>query len=486
MSTTAGGEHRTLSALVHGTWVPTEAKLPNINPSDTSDIVAWYGNTAEGDVRDAIRSARAAFPAWSASNIQQRANVLNEVATLLKHHRQSIAETLSREEGKPLRESIGEVDRAADIFRFYAGEALRLAGELLPSIRDGVEVNIYREAVGVIAVITPWNIPLGIPAWKLAPAIAYGNTVVFKPSEYTPSTAVMLVELLQQAGLPAGVVNLVLGDGRAVGSVLVESEDIDAVTFTGSSATGAMIRERAAASGKKVQLEMGGKNPLVVMADCDLDRAVACAVDGAFFTTGQRCTASSRLLVQASVHDDFVERLAERMRTLRVGHAFDERTELGPVANEDQYRKILGYLDIGRQEGAELIGGGAREMATEGYYLAPGLFVGSRNDMRINREEIFGPVAAVIPFDDYEEGLALANDTRYGLSASICTTSLKTASHFRRHAAAGMTMVNLATAGVDYHVPFGGNLASSYGPREQGRYAADFYTRVKTSYCLPG
>lgn len=477
-------EHRTLNAFIHGTWIPSEPIVPNINPSDTSDIVAWYANTAEGDVNEAIRSARAAFSHWSTSNIQQRANILHEAADGLHRQRQTLAETLSREEGKPLHESIGEVNRAGDIFRFYAGEALRLAGENLPSIRDSVEVNIYREPVGVIAVITPWNIPLGIPAWKIAPAIAYGNTVVFKPSEYTPSSAVILLEILQQAGLPEGVVNLVLGDGHAVGSVLLESGDVDAVTFTGSSATGAVIRERAAATGKKVQLEMGGKNPLMVMADCDLDLAVACATDGAFFATGQRCTASSRLIVQESVHESFICRLNERMRKLRVGHAFDERTELGPVANEGQFRKILDYLEIGKQEGAELIGGNVKKLATEGYYISPGLFVTTRNDMRINQEEIFGPIAAVIPFTDYEEGIALSNDTRYGLSASICTTSLRYASHFRRHISAGMTMVNLPTAGVDYHVPFGGNNASSYGSREQGRYAVDFYTKIKTSYCL--
>jgi len=484
MSATTSTEKRILKAFIHGTWIPAEPSLPNINPSDTSDVVAWYANTAKGDVDDAIRSARTSFASWSASNIQQRANILHEAAAGLIRHRQSISETLSREEGKPLRESAAEVARAADIFRFYAGEALRLAGENLPSIRENVEVDIYREPVGVVAVITPWNIPLGIPAWKLAPAIAYGNTVVFKPSEFTPSTAVALVEVLQEAGLPDGVVNLVPGDGRSVGSVLLESPDVDAVSFTGSAATGAVVRERAAASGKKVQLEMGGKNPLVVMADCDLDHAVACAADGAFFATGQRCTASSRLLVHESVREAFTTRLTQRMRNLKVGHALDERTELGPVANDAQFKKILEFLEIGQQEGAELVDGNVRKLATDGYYLEPGLFVHSRNDMRINQEEIFGPVAAVIPFGEYEEALALANDTRYGLSASICTSSLKYATDFRRRASAGMIMVNLPTAGVDYHVPFGGYNASSYGPREQGRYAVDFYTKVKTSYCL--
>lgn len=362
---------------------------------------------------------------------------------------------------------------------------MRSGGELLPSVRPGVEVQISREPVGVVSLITPWNFPIAIPAWKIAPALAYGNTVVFKPADLTPGCAWELADMIHRAGAPPGVFNLVMGRGSVIGEVL-SGPGVDAVSFTGSTGVGRGILAGASAHGARVQLEMGGKNALVVLDDADLDLAVRCALDGAFFATGQRCTASSRLVVEAGIHDRFVDRLTVAMRGLVVGDALDPATGIGPVVDGRQLRVDLDYIELAQSEGGHLAQGGERvERATDGHFLAPALFTETIRAMRINQEEVFGPVASVIRVADYDEALDVANDVPFGLCGSICTTSLKHATHFRRNLQAGMVMVNLPTAGVDYHVPFGGRKASSYGPREQGRYAADFYTAVKTAYVNP-
>jgi aldehyde dehydrogenase (NAD+) len=353
-------------------------------------------------------------------------------------------------------------------------------------VRPGVEVDVTREPVGVVGIITPWNFPIAIPAWKIAPALAYGNTVVMKPADLVPGCAWAIAEILAKAGVPAGVFNLVMGRGSVVGEALVASPDVTALSFTGSVATGRAIAAKAISRMAKLQLEMGGKNPLIVLDDADLPTAVNCAVQGAFFSTGQRCTASSRLIVTAGIHDRFVAAVTDKLKALKVGDALAAGTDIGPVVDQSQLDQDLAYLDIGRRENATLATGGERvTRATEGFYLTPALFTEATNSMRIAREEIFGPVACVIRANDYDEALSLANDTDFGLSSGIVTTSLKHASHFKRHAQAGMVMVNVPTAGVDYHVPFGGRKGSSYGPREQGRYAAEFYTTVKTAYTAP-
>jgi aldehyde dehydrogenase (NAD+) len=381
-----------------------------------------------------------------------------------------------------LPESIGEAARAGQIFKFFAGEALRIPGEKLASTRPGVDVEITREPVGVVGIIAPWNFPLAIPAWKIAPALAYGNTVVFKPAEIVPGCAWALAEILSRAGLPAGVFNMVIGAGRIVGAAMVEHPSLDALSFTGSVPTGNGLLRQAAARGLKIQLEMGGKNPLVVLADADLDKAVECAVNGAYFSTGQRCTASSRLIVENAIYDEFAARMRKRLAQIKVGNPLEAGTDIGPVASLAQLETDLSYIKAGHEDGGELLFGGERiEVATRGHFLAPTLFA-AKPEHRIAREEIFGPVAALLRADDYEHALALANDTRFGLCAGIVTNSLKYATHFKRHAQAGMVMVNLPTAGVDPHVPFGGRKGSSYGPREQGRYAVEFYTTVKTAY----
>jgi aldehyde dehydrogenase (NAD+) len=471
---------------INGAWAQAAEPAPNINPSNTRDVVGEYARADETQVRTAVGAARAAFAAWSRGAIQARADVLERIGSEILARKEELGILLSREEGKTKPEGIGEATRAGYLFKFFAGEVVRQAGEVLPSVRPGIKVEVTREPVGVVGIITPWNFPIAIPAWKIAPALAYGNCVVFKPADLVPGCAWALAEIIARAGLPPGVFNLVMGRGSVVGEILSHDHGIDAVSFTGSAAVGRGVARNCAARLAKVQLEMGGKNPQVVLDDADLDTAVNLSLQSAFFSTGQRCTASSRLIVTDGIHDRFVSALTARMKALKVDDALKDGTDIGPVVDERQLEQDLKYIELGRKEGAKLVQGGSRlERATRGYYLEPALFTQTSSQMQINREEIFGPVAAVIRVKDYDEALAVANDTPFGLSSGIATTSLKHAEHFKRNSAAGMVMVNLPTAGVDYHVPFGGRKGSSYGPREQGRYAVEFYTSVKTSYINP-
>lgn len=468
--------------LIAGAWVAGEAAA-NINPSDISDVVGQYARATAAEARDAIAAAKAAFPAWSQSGIMERHTILRKAADEILARKDELGALLSREEGKTLAEGIGETVRAAQVFDFFAGEALRLAGQVLPSVRPGVGVEITREPVGVVGIITPWNFPIAIPAWKIAPALCYGNTVVFKPADLVPGCAWAIVDIRHRAGLPEGVLNLTMGRGSVVGQEIVSSPDVQAISFTGSVGTGGRIAQESATLMRKVQLEMGGKNPMIVLDDADLDKAVDVAVNSSFFSTGQRCTASSRLIVEEGIYGRFVEAMQARLAETTVGHALDAATQIGPVVDQSQLDQDLSYIEKGKGEGARLVSGGERvKRDTEGFFLTPALFADCSNDMVIAREEIFGPVAAVIPARDYDHALSLANDTQFGLSAGICTTSLAKATHFKRNAEAGMVMVNLPTAGVDFHVPFGGRKGSSFGPREQGAYAAEFFTTVKTAY----
>jgi alpha-ketoglutaric semialdehyde dehydrogenase len=478
-----------LKNFIGGEWVDGSGITRNINPSNTNDVVGEYARADRAQTEKAIAAAKAAFPAWSRSTPQERYEALNKVATEILARREELGKLLAREEGKTLPEGIGEVARAGQIFAFFAGEALRLTGEKGASVRPGIDVEVTREGLGVVGMITPWNFPIAIPAWKIAPALCYGNTVVFKPAELVPGSGHALSEIIARAGLPAGVFNLVVGPGSAVGQTLLEHPDVSAISFTGSVSTGRKIAQACVMSTpmKKFQLEMGGKNPLVVLDDADLKVAVEVAVNGSYFSTGQRCTASSRLIVTAGIHDRFVEALTERMKGLVVDDALKSGVHVGPVVDQSQLDQDLRYLKIGQDEGAKLHWGGELlNREAPGFYLQPALFTGVTNAMRIAREEIFGPVAGVIKAKDYDEALAIANDTEFGLAAGVCTTSLKYASHFKRNSEAGMVMVNLPTAGVDYHVPFGGRKGSSYGAREQGAYAREFYTTVKTAYTYPG
>jgi alpha-ketoglutaric semialdehyde dehydrogenase len=472
--------------LIGGEWVEGTEAQDDLNPSDLSDVVGTYARADRALAERAIAAAKAAFPGWARSTPQQRFDLLDATGDEILKRKEELGELLAREEGKPRADGIAEAGRAGQIFKFFAGEALRLAGERVPSVRPGVEVDIYREPLGVVGLITPWNFPLAIPAWKIAPALAFGNTVVLKPADLVPACAWAIADILQRAGAPEGVFNLVMGRGSVVGDAILDSPDVAAVSFTGSVDTGKHIAKKCAARLAKFQLEMGSKNPLVVLDDADLDIAVNCAINGAFFQTGQRCTASSRLIVTERIHDRFVAAMIEGMKQLQVDHALKPGTQVGPVVDQKQLDQDLRYLEIGKQEGGKVAFGGERlQRETEGYYLEPALITETTNDMRVNREEIFGPIASVIRVKDYDEALQVANDSSFGLSWGICTTSLKHASHFKRNAEAGLVMVNLPTAGVDYHVPFGGRKGSSYGPREQGRYAIEFYTTVKTAYTAP-
>ena len=472
--------------LINGERRAPAASRASVNPSDLSETVATYALADAGDAHAAIDAAVEAQPRWRESTPQQRHDILARAGAEVMARRDEIGRLLAREEGKTLREAVAETTRAAHILSFFAGEALRVRGERLASVRPGVEVETLREPIGPVGIITPWNFPIAIPAWKVAPALCYGNTVVLKPAELAPGCSWELADILHRAGLPAGVLNFAYGPGSVVGEAILDDPRIAAVTFTGSRATGERVAAACARHMRRCQLEMGGKNPLLILDDADLDVAVECALDGAFGSTGQRCTASSRLIVQEGIHGRFVERLAERMRGLRVGHALDEATDMGPVVDADQIEQDLRYIEIARSEGGSLRSGGRMvERPTRGHFLEPTLFTDTDPSMTINREEVFGPVASVIRVRDYDEALHVANDTPFGLSGGICTQSLRHASHFKAHARVGMVMVNLPTAGVDYHVPFGGSKGSSLGPREQGPAAVEFFTQGKTAYTRP-
>ena len=471
-----------LSHYINGQFSGAADALISTNPSDTGEIVARFPDGGAAEVDAAVAAAQAAQPAWAAASPEVRADLLDKIAALIIAQAGELGELLAREEGKTRAEGIGETMRAARIFRYFAGEALRRHGFTLNSTRPGLDVATYREAVGVIGLITPWNFPIAIPAWKSAPALAFGNTVVWKPANITPAIAAALTAIVHEAGVPAGVFNMVLGRGN-VGRAIVDHTGVNAISFTGSQSVGAQVGNAAMARQARVQLEMGGKNPLVVLADADIDKAVAIAADGGFFQTGQRCTASSKVIVEDALHDALVEGLSEKARSLKVGHALDADTQIGPASSEAQLEQNLSYVEIARAEGGRIAAGGAAATcATPGHFMQPTVIADTAPDMRINCEEVFGPVVSVVRVRDYEEALAVANRGDFGLSAGIVSNNAKHIRHFRGAVRAGMVMVNLPTAGVDYHVPFGGTRGSSYGPREQGFAAVEFYTQLKTVY----
>ena len=472
---------------IAGRWQEGASTIENRNPSDITDVIGHFAQASTAQLDEAIAAARVAQPRWWAVGIQKRHDVLMAIGTELMARATEIGTLLAREEGKTLAEGKGEVYRAGQFFTYYAAETLRVIGDHSQSVRPGIEIDVRREPVGVVAIISPWNFPVATPSWKIAPALAFGNAVVWKPANLTPASAVALTEIITRQDIPAGLFNLVAGPGRDVGQRLVEHRGIDAISFTGSVPVGRGIAAAAVANMTKVQMEMGSKNPMLIMEDCDLDLAVTHSAGAAFGGTGQKCTAASRLIVHSAIHDAFVERLVAAANAFKVGHALEDGVQIGPVVSAEQLAQNLAYVEKGRAEGAELLCGGARlERATTGFFMAPTVFAGTRNDMAINREEMFAPITCVIKVDSYAEALATANDSEFGLTAGIMTRSLARASHFRANMQAGCVMVNLPTAGTDYHVPFGGRGASSFGPREQGSYAAEFYTTVKTAYVAAG
>ena len=470
--------------FIGGTWVRAETSRANINPSDTNDIVGHYADAGVADVEAAAEAARSAVGPWGQAPMGTRATLLQKIADHIDARRDELAMLLSREEGKALRDATAEIVRSAEIFRFYAGEVYRMSGDRVNSVRKGVGVEVLHEPVGIVGLITPWNFPMVIPAWKIAPALAYGNAVLFKPSELVPASAWALTEIINDAGAPAGLFNLLMGGGE-IGQEIVDH--VDAVSFTGSVPTGRKVAQQAAGRMIPAQCELGGKNPLIVAADADLDIAVDCAVQGSFYQTGQRCTASSRLVVDQEIVKQFTDALVERLKSLVVGTGTDPATDIGPVADDRQFAKDLSYIALAEAEGARRVFGGEQlNRLTPGYYLAPALFDNTSNSMRINREEVFGPVACIIPARGHDEAMQIANDTDFGLSAGIVTTSLKLAIDFKNRIQSGIAMVNLPTAGIDFHVPLSGMKASSYGQPEMGSQAMRFYTKARTAYTFAG
>ncbi|MBF7054063.1 aldehyde dehydrogenase family protein [Halomonas sp. KAO] len=471
------------SLYINGTWVEGQGSIANVNPSDTSDIVGDYAQASVAQVGEAISAARQGQKQWARTGLEHRYGVLMAIGDELIARKAELGELLAREEGKTLAEGMGEVHRSGQFFHYYGAEVLRQIDERAESVRPGVEVDIRREPVGVVGIISPWNFPMATAVWKIAPALAFGNAVVFKPANLVPASAWALTEIISRQELPAGTFNLIMGSGGSVGDALISSPEIHAVSFTGSLEVGRRVATATAANLVKCQLEMGSKNALIVADDADLDLAVEAAFNGAYSGTGQKCTASSRLIVTEKVHDAFVEKLIKRLEQVKVGHALEEGVSFGPAADARQLESNLAWVERAQREGARLAFGGERlERDTDGYFMAPTLFVDTTNEMPINREEVFGPIACVIKVADADEAIEVLNDTHFGLTAGIITDSLALASEFKARAETGCVMVNLATAGTDYHVPFGGRKNSSFGPREQGRYAREFYTVVKTCY----
>jgi acyl-CoA reductase-like NAD-dependent aldehyde dehydrogenase len=490
MSAQATQSVRECQNLIGGRWVPSSSgkTFEDRNPSNAGEVVATFPQGTADDATAAVDAAAAAFHGWSGEAPSRRAALLLRAAAILRGRLEEVTRDFVREEGKPIKEARAEVLRAVEVLEYFAGEATRASGDTLPSSRPGVFLYTLRRPLGVVGVITPWNFPIAIPAWKIAPALACGNTVVFKPASQAPLSGWHLASALHEAGLPAGVLNLVTGPGAAVGSAIIEDPAVRAISFTGSTEIGTRVYQVGSQRTARVQCEMGGKNPLVVLADADLDLAVRLTVEGAFSGTGQKCTATSRVIVERGVHDAFLPRLVEATKALTVGDPLDERTFVGPAVDEGQMTKVLEYVEIGRREGAELLCGGVRLTAgglDRGYFVAPAVFARVRPQMRIAQEEIFGPVVAVMPAGDFDEAVALANRTQFGLSASIVTGSLAKAHAFTERVEAGLVMVNLPTVGVEYQAPFGGTKASGTAFKEQGKAAVEFYTETRTVAMKP-
>lgn len=475
---------------IDGQWVAAsnQATTLDLNPADTRQALGVFPSATRADVQRAIDAAHRAFPSWAHMPMPKRGEILYSAANWLAARVDEIGETLTREEGKTFAEGKAEVARGASIIRYFAGECMQPTGEVYPS--SGVSTFLFAERVplGVVGLITPWNFPVAIPTWKIAPALAYGNTVVFKPAELTPLTAWYIVRAFEQAGLPPGVLNLVVGRGSQAGQELVENPKVKAISFTGSNEVGTRIAAQVVQRGGRIQLELGGKNPIVILHDADISKAVELTIAGAMLSTGQKCTATSRAIVVREVLNEYREALAERVKQLRVGDGMRSDVYMGPLVSAEAEKTVLEYIEIGKREGARLVVGGEKLRGEEydhGYFVAPTVFDQVTADMRIAQEEIFGPVVAILEAKDVDEAIALANQTRFGLSASVVTRDLNLALRFMREIEAGVVHVNSMTAGAEPHVPFGGFKASSSGLREQGKAAREFFSQWKTVYVDP-
>jgi len=475
-----------LKNFVGGEWRESRGRrVPDFNPADTSEVVAEAPASTAAEAAEAVAAAERAFEGWRATPAPIRGQILYKVQRRMEEQRDVLAEALTREEGKTLAESRGEVQRAINVVEFFAGEARRITGETIPSELPNNFCYTIKQPVGPVAIITPWNFPIAIPIWKIAPALVSGNTVVFKPASLTPLTATLLAGIFHESGLPPGVLNVVFGGGREVGDTIVKHPAIRAVSFTGSNDVGTALYQAAAARGIKCQCEMGGKNPIVILADADLDLAVESTVQGAFGSTGQRCTATSRAVVVDSIADEFLARLEARTAKLVVGPGLDPKTHVGPSVDDSQMKTVLDYVQIGKREGARLVRGGERMTSNgldRGHFVNPAIFDRVTPDMRIAQEEIFGPVLSLIRVPDAAQALDVANGVRYGLSASVYTNDVSNMFKFVERLDAGILHVNSPTVGGEAHIPFGGMKATGVGLREMGRVAIDFYTELKVVY----
>lgn len=475
---------QTFPNYINGDWVsgPT---FENRNPANTHELVGLFVKGSASDIEAAAHAAEAALPGWSALPAPARGNYLFKVADILDHEFDQIASDMTREEGKTLPEAKGEVRRAINIFRYFGGEGSRMPGFLVPSERDRVHMFAIRKPIGVVGLVTPWNFPSAIPAWKMAPALICGNTVVIKPASVAPLSPWRIVEACHQAGIPKGVVNFVAGPGGALGSAIVNAKPLKAISFTGSCDVGKWLHGEASKRSLRIQLEMGGKNPTIVLADADFNAAVENVVNAAFFSTGQKCTATSRAIVEDSIYDRFVNALVERTKKLKVGNGMEPGIDIGPAVDEAQLATDLKYIEIGRREagnprvGGNRLTGGAYD---KGYFVEPTIFADVTENMTIAREEIFGPVLAVMRAKDFEDAMRIANNIPLGLSASVQTTNISRVFEFVYRMEAGLLTVNLPSAGVEYQLPFGGTKESSFGPKEQGPAALEFYSDYKTVY----
>ena len=473
--------------FINGEWVNSSSgkTFKSVNPANIEEEIASYQISTVSDVKAGIEAAKRSQTDWSTMPAPQRGTILIKAAELLEQRTEQIALEMTREEGKTIAEAKGEVGRSVNILRYFGGEGARFCGETIPSERPGVFSYTFRKPLGVVSLLTPWNFPIAIPVWKIAPALISGNSVVIKPASAAPICTIRVIEVLNQAGLPKGVVNMVTGAGSVIGGELVSNPVIKAISFTGSCEVGQNIQQKTASKGVKTQLEMGGKNPTIVLKDADLDLATDIVINGAFFSTGQKCTATSRALIEKEIFNDFVALLVDKTQKLKVGNGLEQGVDIGPCVDENQMKTVLDYIEIGQKEGAEIICGGQRLMdegRDKGYFIQPTIFSGVSSDMRIAQEEIFGPVLAVFPFEGFEQAITLANQVKFGLSASIVTNQLNRTFDYINQIDAGLIIVNLPSAGVEYQLPFGGTKASSTGYREQGSVAIDFYSELRTVY----
>ncbi|HEX6047080.1 MAG TPA: aldehyde dehydrogenase family protein [Pyrinomonadaceae bacterium] len=473
--------------FIGGKWIESASTrtAPNINPANIDDVVGTIRQATREEARSAVEAASEAFRSWRSTPAPARGRILTKAARLMEENKEELAQLLTREEGKTIAESRGELQRAINVAEFCAGESRRMNGETIPSELAMNFAYTIKQPLGVVACVTPWNFPVAIPIWKVAPALIAGNTVVFKPASITPACAVRITEIFEEAGIPPGVLNLVIGSGSEAGDEIINHPAVKAISFTGSNGVGIRLYEQASRRGAKVQCEMGGKNPVVILEDADMDLAVESTAQGAFGSSGQRCTATSRAVVVEQIADEFVERIAKRAQSLRIGPGSDPQTEMGPSVDESQFKTVLQYIDVGREDGATLVCGGSRATGDgldKGYFVHPTVFDHVTPDMRIARDEIFGPVLSVLRVKDFESAMEVANDSEYGLTSSIFSNDASRIFRFVDEIETGMTHINSPTTGGEAHIPFGGSKGTGIGDREQGSTALDFYTELKVVY----